>query len=305
MSNNTSQQLQSNHGNQSTQSNEGNQSSQDNQSSNQHNNLNDCTELSDAELMRYSRQILLNGWDVDAQLRLKSSHVLIVGVGGLGCPVSEILVRSGVGHIHLLDHDVIEASNLQRQTLFHSNNLGQLKAQVACDALMTMNEFIQVTFEVNRFEDWVCDPQHHGQNASQIPDGNSLQSFDLVLDCTDNFATRDMINQFCVQQQVPLLSASAIATNGQLALFEASKATGCYHCIFAGEGGDEQSCTTSGVLTSTTMVMASLQANVALRYLGLGVNPLAGKLLLWDGIYMTQRMMHYQQNQHCRICGKW
>lgn len=259
-------------------------------------------ELSDAELMRYSRQILLKGWDVDAQLRLKNSHVLIVGVGGLGCPVSEILARSGVGHIHLLDYDVIEASNLQRQTLFHANNIGQLKAQVACEALTNINEFIQVTADTSRFEGWALN-SHHANEGLKAKRENKAQPFDLVLDCTDNFATRDKVNQFCVQQQMPLLSASAIATNGQLALFEATKATGCYHCIFAGEAVDEQSCTTSGVLTSTTMVMASLQANVALRYLGLGVNPLAGKLLLWDGIQMTQRMIHYQQNQHCRICG--
>lgn len=261
--------------------------------------------LSDDELLRYSRQVLLAGWDVDAQLRLKNSRVVILGAGGLGCPVSETLARAGVGHIHIIDDDVIELSNLQRQTLFITADVGQPKAKVACQRLRQINELISVSYDKARLThnnvQSLLQLSNQGQPHNQRPD--------LFLDCSDNFVTRDLMNRLSVQYQVPLLSAAAIGMAGQLALFEPQQ-TGCYHCVFgAVVDGDtpntnSQNCVNSGVLASTTAVMASLQANAALQYLGLTQNPLTSQLLLWDGRRMTQRLLRYQRDKACPVCAQ-
>lgn len=141
--------------------------------------------LSDVELMRYSRQILLNDWDIDAQIRLKNSVVLIVGVGGLGCPVSQILVRAGIGKLHLIDFDVIDDSNLQRQTLFTKDDIGQSKAKTACYKLRQQNELIDIDYT-----DIKLSYDNIKVQLNQILP-------DLVIDCTDNFAIRDLLNQSC------------------------------------------------------------------------------------------------------------
>lgn len=265
--------------------------------------------LSDDELMRYSRQILLEGWDISAQRRLKSSTAIIVGVGGLGCPASETLARAGVGHIHLIDDDVIEASNLQRQTLFTAADIGQHKANTACQALQQINPYIEVSYNSERLHAQTIDDllaliaDKKNQSLSSDIAGRSNI---MLLDCTDNFATRQLLNEISVVQRLPLLSASAIAMTGQLALYEPYKDTGCYHCVF-GEtltaGTTEQNCASSGVLASTTTVMSNMQANLALQYLGLGHNPLAGQLLHWDGKRMSQHKLTFKKDNHCRVCA--
>ena len=253
--------------------------------------------LSDAELLLYARQVLLDGWDIDAQLRLKSSRVVMIGAGGLGCPASETLVRAGLGYIHLIDDDVIEASNLQRQSLFLPEDMGKPKSLTAAKMLNQINPLIVANGTVARLSE---------DNAYDLLDIESGMP-DLLLDCTDNFATRDIINRISVRYQIPLLSASAIAMEGQLALFEPRLHTGCYHCIFGApefdQKLDERTCANSGVLASTTAIMGNLQANAALQYLGLTKNPLTGKLLLWDGSRMQQRLMGYRQDKQCPICA--
>ncbi|MBF4489388.1 HesA/MoeB/ThiF family protein [Psychrobacter sp. N25K4-3-2] len=253
-------------------------------------------QLSDDELLRYARQVLLNGWDMDAQLRLKSARVVMIGAGGLGCPASETLGRAGVGHIHLIDDDEIEASNLQRQTLFLPDDIGKPKALTAAAMLERINPLIKTRGTVARLDE---------DNAYELLDIASGKP-DLLLDCTDNFDTRDIINRISVRYQIPLLSASAIAMQGQLALFEPHLNTGCYHCVFGSvvldEAADERTCANSGVLASTTAVMGNLQANAALQYLGLTKNPLTNKLLIWDGSQMQQRLMGYRQDPQCPVC---
>ncbi len=254
-------------------------------------------QLLDEELLRYARQILLDGWDIDAQLRLKSARVVIIGAGGLGCPASETLVRAGLGQVHLIDDDVIEASNLQRQTLFLPENIGQPKAQTAATMLKLINPLITAHGTVARLNE---------DNAYELLD-MAVSKPDLLLDCTDNFATRDIINRISVRYQIPLLSASAIAMQGQLALFEPHLNTGCYHCVFGSvvldEANDERTCANSGVLASTTAIMGNLQSNAALQYLGLTKNPLTNKLLLWDGKQMQQRLMGYRKDLECPVCS--
>jgi len=286
--------------------------------------------LTDDELMRYSRQVLLDGWDIDAQLRLKHSRIVMVGAGGLGCPAAETLARAGVGNIHLIDDDVIEISNLQRQTLFLPQDLGQPKAEVAATRLLEINELITVSYEVARVESanaaellkLPVNVETVTQTIAAAPQLIPLP--DLLLDCTDNFAIRELLNRISVVYGIPLLSASAIGMTGQLALYEPALSSGCYHCVFgesiasasnAAENNSsennaaendtsaEQNCANSGVLASTTAIMGNLQANAALQYLGLQSNPLAQQLLLWDGQRMRQRNIGYRQDPACPICG--
>lgn len=256
----------------------------------------DTVALLDDELLRYARQILLEGWDIDAQLRLKSARVVMIGAGGLGCPASETLVRAGLGQIHLIDDDKIEASNLQRQTLFLPEDIGKPKAVTAAQMLQKINSLITARGTVARLSE---------DNAYDLLDMATGKP-NLLLDCTDNFSTRDIINRISVRFQIPLLSASAIGMQGQLALFEPQLDTGCYYCVFGSVTHDaevhERTCANSGVLASTTAIMGSLQANAALQYLGLTKNPLSNKLLLWDGSRMQQRLMGYRQDKHCPIC---
>ena len=253
--------------------------------------------LTDDELLRYARQVLLEGWDIDAQLRLKSARVVIIGAGGLGCPVSETLARAGVGQICLIDDDDIEDSNLQRQTLFLPDDIGKPKALAAAAMLQRINPLIEAYGRVARLNE---------DNAQELLNMSTAKP-DLLLDCTDNFATRDSINRISVQHDIPLLSASAIAMQGQLALFEPHLDTGCYHCVFGSvlfsDADDERTCANSGVLASTTAVMGNLQANAALQYLGLTKNPLTNKLLIWDGSQMQQRLMGYRKDVECPVCS--
>lgn len=254
------------------------------------------TELSDKELIRYSRQILLDGWDIDAQLNLKSSRVVVVGAGGLGCPVLQILTRAGVGDILIIDDDVIAESNLQRQTLFVPSDVGELKAKVACQVLRQVNEFININYMAKRLTE---DIVHEIFNETSLLN----HQFNLIIDCTDNFKTRFLLNQTSVKFSIPLLSTSAIAMTGQLALFEPNTNNGCYCCVFDEPEDELPTCVTSGVLASTTAIMGSLQANLALQFLALGTNPLAGKLLLWEGRHLKQSYMSFNKKDDCSVCS--
>ena len=253
--------------------------------------------LNDQEMLRYARQILLDGWDIDAQTNLKNSNVLIIGMGGLGCPLAETLCRAGVGQLVIVDDDVIDESNLQRQSLFTPNDIGKSKALIAKEKLNKINDFC----EVFAFQERLTLDNY--QEIVKQFNKNSLSNFNLICDCTDNFKTRDHINQIAVKKNLPLLSASGIAQVGQLALFEPYKNSGCYHCLFHGEGDDSQTCATSGVLASTTQIMGNLQAQVALTFLGLNKNPIAQTLLLWQGETLSLRKLKFKKDLNCSICG--
>ncbi|QXW27520.1 HesA/MoeB/ThiF family protein [Acinetobacter johnsonii] len=236
----------------------------------------------------YSRQILLDGWDIDAQEKLKLSNVLIVGCGGIGCTSAELLARAGVGKITLIDADTIEISNLQRQMAFTEADLGFYKAEVLAKRLASINPYIQVNSVVSKLD---------ASNAESL-----ISQQDLVLDGCDNFATRYLVNAICKQLNVPLISASAIGFQGQLFMVESDSA--CYECLFPKEQQANESlrCADSGVLATTPNVMASLQAHHALLFLGLNATPLKQKLLLWDGLSMKQRVLGFLHDENCPIC---
>lgn len=245
-------------------------------------------DLNDSELHLYARQILLDGWDIDAQEKLKLANVLIVGCGGIGCTTAELLARAGVGKITLIDPDTVEMSNLQRQIAFTPQDVGFYKADILAKRLYQINPHIQVDLYVDHLS---------SNNAEKL-----IGSQDLVLDGCDNFATRYLVNQSCKNLNVALISASAIAFEGQLLMVEGNSA--CYECLFPKQQQSNENlrCADSGVLATTPNVMASLQAHHALLYLGLGKTPLKQKLMLWDGLTMKQRILAFEIDTDCPIC---
>ncbi len=245
-------------------------------------------ELNDDEMHLYSRQILLDGWDIEAQEKLKLANVLIVGCGGIGCTSAELLARAGVGQITLIDADTIEISNLQRQIAYVEENIGFYKSEILAKRLKQINPHIRIESYSSKLDK---------SNAEQL-----ISTQDLVLDGCDNFTTRYLVNQICTQLNVPLISASAIGFQGQLFMVEGDSA--CYECLFPKEEHANESlrCADSGVLATTPNVMASLQAHHALLYLGLAKTPLKQKLLLWDGLSMKQRLLAYETDRDCPIC---
>lgn len=243
--------------------------------------------LSDAEMMRYARQILLDDWDLQAQHQLKTSHAIIVGMGGLGCSVAQTLVRAGLSRLTIIDDDVIDPSNLQRQCLYFDTDIDKPKAMIAKSALHQHNPLTQIEAHAIRLTH---------DNAQQL-----IGETSLVIDCTDNFAVRDVLNHTCRHRQLPLLSTSAIGEIGQLALY--TEATGCYRCVFGDDVGEEISCATSGVLASTVAVIAAMASQVALMFLGKGANPIAGKLIAWQGQTMTLKHHQFTRDASCPVCG--
>lgn len=245
-------------------------------------------ELNDDEMHLYSRQILLDGWDIEAQEKLKLANVLIVGCGGIGCTSAELLARAGVGQITLIDADTIEMSNLQRQIAYVEENIGFYKSEILAKRLKQINPHIRIESYTSKLDE---------SNAKQL-----ISTQDLVLDGCDNFTTRYLVNQMCTQLNVPLISASAIGFQGQLFMVEGDSA--CYECLFPKEEHANESlrCADSGVLATTPNVMASLQAHHALLYLGLAKMPLKQKLLLWDGLSMKQRLLAFEKDIDCSVC---
>lgn len=243
--------------------------------------------LNDAQLLRFSRQILLAEWDIDAQQKLASARVLMIGMGGLGCPAAMSLTRAGLGFLRIVDFDTVDESNLQRQTLFNAQDIGQPKVLAAKSALNQINPWI----EIDALQDRV--------NADNLP--ALLANIDLVLDGSDNFATRDAVNKACVDAKVPLLSTAAIGFEGQMTLILPDHA--CYRCLFQdAPEEDARRCADTGVLATTTAVMGAMQAHTALLFLGMGNTNLSERLLLWDGLDLSQRQIRYQKDPECPIC---
>lgn len=248
------------------------------------------TELTDTELMRYARQIILPKWDVAAQLRLANSCVVMVGMGGLGCPITQTLARAGVGYLRLVDFDVVDASNLQRQNLFTTADIGKNKAEVGKAALTKHNELIELEAVAEKVTQ---------NNAAKL-----IAGADLVVDGTDNFTVRDILNTACFGAKTPLLSAAAIAQTGQLALYDFRNVSQpCYRCVFGDALAENQRCAEIGVLATTTQIIGNMAAHVALAFLGLQKNLLPHKLMVWDGTAFTSRAFTYKKDAHCRLCA--
>lgn len=208
--------------------------------------------LTDLEFIRYSRQLMLPGFGEAAQLKLKQSKVLLIGCGGLGHAASQYLVSSGIGQLTLVDGDKVELSNLQRQLLFRDSDKGFNKAKIAARQLKQLNPYVQIGADDQYFS---------ADNADAL-----LAKADWVLDCTDNFKSRKLINQLCQQHQISLLSAAAIAQQGQLMLWPfAHNQSPCYSCLFPELTDQSGNCSSIGVLAPLLGVIGAMQAMLLIQ----------------------------------------
>ncbi|WP_295471517.1 molybdopterin-synthase adenylyltransferase MoeB [uncultured Pseudomonas sp.] len=246
--------------------------------------------LNDEELLRYSRQILLQQIDIDGQLRLQASRVLIVGVGGLGSPVALYLAAAGVGELHLADFDQVDLTNLQRQVVHDSASVGQPKVDSAMSRLAALNPLVRVV------------PHRQALDSDSL--AAAVAAVDLVLDCCDNFATREAVNAACFAAGKPLVSGAAIRLEGQLSVFDPRRADSpCYHCLY-GHGSDaELTCSEAGVVGPLVGLVGSLQALEALKLLAGFGEPMVGRLLLIDALGTRFRELKVRRDPACEVCG--
>ena len=247
--------------------------------------------MNDAQLLRYSRHILLNELGDTGQDCLLQSHALVLGAGGLGSAAALYLAASGVGRITLIDHDTVDLTNLQRQIAHTTERIGQLKVASARTAMLALNPGVDV--------------QTISERADAVLLKQLLADADVALDCTDNFQTRQALNAACVAHGVPLVSGAIIRLDGQLTTYDVRDAASpCYACVFPPQDAPEEvSCSTMGVLAPLVGVIDSLQAAEALKLLtGLGQS-LAGRLQMLDGRDLSWTEMRLQRQSDCPVCS--
>jgi len=245
--------------------------------------------LSTQQAMRYSRQILLAGFDLDKQEKLLSSRVLLIGAGGLGCAAAQYLVAAGIGQLTIVDDDKIEISNLQRQVLHSEHDLGSHKSQSAKQTLALINSEVVITALVKRLSDTELQEQ--------------LESHDIVLDCSDNLATRQQINAECYRANKPFVSGAAIRMEGQITSFSGHNKHACYQCLSGTFGEQNLSCMEAGIMSPIVGIIGAMQALEAIKILTEFGKPLVNKLLMFDGMTSEWRSFNLLKNPGCKVCG--
>jgi len=248
-------------------------------------------DLEDSELLRYSRHILLEEFGIDGQARINASHAVIVGVGGLGSPVALYLAAAGVGHITLIDDDEVDITNLQRQIAHTTARIGQAKVDSAVAAMHQLNPQIRLSV--------------HAQRADEDLLNVLVPEADVVIDCCDNFQTRQLINKACVAYATPLVSGAAIRFDGQLSVYDMRESTSpCYACIFPPDATFEETrCAMLGVFAPVVGVIGTLQANEALKLLARVGQLLTGRLLMFEGRSTSFDTVHIGRDPNCTVCG--
>ena len=256
------------------------------------NNASAPMDLTDDLLLRYSRHILLPQIGVVGQARICDAAVLIVGAGGLGCPVALYLGAAGVGRLVLADGDTVDLTNLQRQIGHSTAAIGENKAASLARSVRAINPEIDV--------------RPIGQALANAALHNAVAAVDLVVDASDNFATRHAVNRACVALGKPLVSGAAIGFSGQLAVFDSRLASSpCYHCLFPDHADEpELRCAEAGVFSPLVGVIGAMQALEALKCLARAGEPLIGRLLLWDGLQADARVMKVPRDPACPVCGQ-
>ncbi|PFG53441.1 adenylyltransferase/sulfurtransferase [Marinobacter sp. LV10R520-4] len=246
--------------------------------------------LTDDELLRYSRQILMPNFDIAGQQALKSARVLIVGSGGLGCPVALYLGAAGVGHLTLVDDDHIEVANLQRQIAFETAQLGESKAERLADRIRGINPLITVDVIRQRLENEDFDAP--------------VAQASLVLDCCDNFNTRFALNRACVKAGVPLVSGAAIRGEGQISVYDSRQPQSpCYHCLYPEQGNEDLTCSEAGVIAPLVGMIGAAQAMEAIKVISGVGKTLVGRLLIVDAWRMEWREMKLAKDPACPVCS--
>jgi molybdopterin/thiamine biosynthesis adenylyltransferase len=247
--------------------------------------------MNDEQLLRYSRHLLLEDIDVEGQEKLLQAHAVIVGAGGLGSAAAPYLAAAGVGKITLVDHDVVELTNLQRQIMHCEAMVGKSKVHSGKQFLGQLNSSIQV--------DIVQEKVTNDLLAKLLP------TVDVVLDCTDNFKTRQLINAACVHHQTPLVSGSALRFDGQVAVFDPRiPSSPCYACIFSPEEEfEEVSCSSMGIFSPLVGIIGAIQAAQALQVMiGFGES-LLGRMLLWNARTTQIDQIKIARNPDCPVCA--
>src|SRR4030066_519181 len=247
--------------------------------------------LSHDEILRYSRHLLIPDVGLEGQRKLKAASVLVIGTGGLGSPVALYLAAAGIGHIGLVDYDVVDLTNLQRQVIHGTSTVGRLKVESARDRLQDLNPEIQVDIYNQAFT---------SANAMQI-----AEPYDMIIDGSDNFPTRYLANDLCVLTGKPNVYGSVYRFEGQVSVFDA-RVGPCYRCLFPEPPppGLVPSCAESGVFGGLPGTIGTLQATEALKLiLGIG-EPLIGRLLLYNAQDMSFEFVKLRKNPGCKVCGE-
>ncbi|HCE35039.1 MAG TPA: molybdopterin-synthase adenylyltransferase MoeB [Gammaproteobacteria bacterium] len=246
--------------------------------------------MNDQDLLRYSRQIILPEVGIEGQQALLDSTMLLIGVGGLGSPSAMYLAAAGVGHLIIADFDKVELSNLQRQVIHHTDDIGEFKVDSAKAKMLAINPTIKITT--------VKDLSENNLNAW-------VAKADVVLDGTDNFDTRFKINQACVTETTPLVSAAVIRFEGQLSVFKGYDSDQpCYQCLYSTEGNNDENCTDNGILAPVAGMLGTMQALQAIKViLNLG-EQLVGKLMIIDALDLSFRNVTINKDKSCTICNK-
>jgi len=245
--------------------------------------------MDDESLLRYSRQIMLPELGIDGQQALRKARALIVGLGGLGSPAAMYLAAAGVGTLELADDDQVDLSNLQRQILHTTERIGLDKTRSAQSGLEALNPETHLILRKTRLQD------------ASLQD--AVAAADLVLDCSDNFATRFALNQACHAMQTPLVSGAAIRWDGQITIFDGQPGSPCYRCLYTEDGEEELRCSENGVVAPLVGIIGAMQALEAIKLLcGVG-KPLGGRLLMLDALQMQWRELRLRPDPACPVCG--
>ena len=247
--------------------------------------------MTDEQLLRYSRHILLDALGIEGQERILAAHALVIGAGGLGSPAALYLASAGIGKITLVDDDSVDLTNLQRQILHTQARVGMAKAESGRQALAAINPDITIVPLQERLGGTALDAL--------------VATVDVVLDCTDNFATRHAINRACVHHRKPLVSGAAIRFAGQISVYDLTRDDApCYHCLFPeGDDVEEVRCAVMGVFAPLTGIIGTTQAAEALKLVaGIGES-LSGRLLLLDALDMDWRTVRFRKDAGCTVCG--
>ncbi|MDO5668151.1 MAG: molybdopterin-synthase adenylyltransferase MoeB [Alcaligenaceae bacterium] len=247
--------------------------------------------MSDEQLLRYARHIMLDGFGFEGQERLLNCKILMVGAGGLGAPALMYLVAAGVGTIHLVDDDEVDLSNLQRQIVHTTDRVGMPKVESAKLMAQALNPEVNLIAHQQRYDDAMLD--------------ELIQEVDLVLECTDNFNTRQQLSRICFKHKIPMVSAAAIRFDGQLTVFDfRDLASPCYACQYdPSENLQPDNCATLGVLSTVVGSIGMMQAHEALKLLlGIG-QPLVGRMLMFDGRATQWQEFKLTKNPRCSVCS--
>jgi adenylyltransferase/sulfurtransferase len=247
--------------------------------------------MNDQQLLRYSRQILLPQIDIEGQQALLESKVLIIGLGGLGSPVAMYLAAAGVGELTLVDDDQVELSNLQRQIIHGEADIGEKKVTSAASSINALNSEISVKTISKRL--------------SETELTELIEQVDVVVDCSDNFATRFLLNKVTQQCRVPLVSGAAIRMEGQVTVYDArQEGSACYRCLYEDTGELQQTCSETGVFSPLLGVIGGMQAIETMKLLINTGDILSGRLLIFDAFAMAWREIRIKQDAECPVCNK-